>query len=121
MASYYKPQQLANLEKRLRLLVERRIVSAAQAEIWIRRLKGGAARQKRASCERLKSARRKDGAAGVSFLVSLAAPFSSCFLPCLVPSGACGLATTVCFPVVRLLGRPFLKLFPSLSGSFPGV
>jgi hypothetical protein len=40
MASYYKPAQLANLEKRLRLLVERRIVSAAQAEIWIRRLKG---------------------------------------------------------------------------------
>jgi hypothetical protein len=78
----------------------------------------GTEREKSASRERVKSARRHGGAGDVFLMVSLAAPFSISFLPCLVHSRGLDGSTNIWLPIFRLLGHAFLKSFPSLSGSF---
>jgi hypothetical protein len=78
----------------------------------------GTEREKSASRERVKSARRHGGAGDVFLMVSLAAPFSISFLPCLVHSRGLDGSTNIWLPILRLLGHAFLKSFPSLSGSF---
>src|SRR5207249_2918712 len=78
----------------------------------------GTEREKSAGRERVKSARRHGGAGDVFLMVSLAAPFSISFLPCLLHSRGLDGSTNSWLPIFRLLGHAFLKSFPSLSGSF---